>query len=326
MMTDRSGKPRMTFCIARREAILNSSVFIDWMPDRPRYDALLAAGPAPLEQAWQYGAAVSEISRNGAARAVISVDGRPVAALQAAERRLPGGATLVRLTRGPVVREPAFLPEVAAALRAAWPLRRGRLLFWMPDLPAAEAQALLRPLGKRPMTTGYGTAWLDIAADPANLRRSLRGNWRSALVKAEADPPVLRLTRSATDLDSFVAGYLRDRRDRRYGGPTERLVRALAATFGKDMFLIRALEDGDTLAAALFLRHGSTATYFLSWTTPEGRGRSAAHLLVWTAIERLRGSGVRWMDLGGIDAHAPGVARFKLGTGALPVIASGTWF
>ena len=41
---------------------------------------------------------------------------------------------------------------------------------------------------------------------------------------------------------------------------------------------------------------------------------------------QLRETGVKWLDLGGMDARAPGLARFKLGLGADATTYSGTWF
>ncbi len=76
----------------------------------------------------------------------------------------------------------------------------------------------------------------------------------------------------------------------------------------------------------MFLRYGNSATYYLSWTTSLGRERNAAHLLLWQGLLQLRETGVKWLDLGGMDARAPGLARFKLGLGADAVTYSGTWF
>jgi lipid II:glycine glycyltransferase (peptidoglycan interpeptide bridge formation enzyme) len=80
------------------------------------------------------------------------------------------------------------------------------------------------------------------------------------------------------------------------------------------------------IAASLFLRHGASATYYLSWTTNHGHERNAAHLLLWQGALSLREAGVKWLDLGGMDARGPDIARFKLGLGADAVTYSGTWF
>jgi lipid II:glycine glycyltransferase (peptidoglycan interpeptide bridge formation enzyme) len=76
----------------------------------------------------------------------------------------------------------------------------------------------------------------------------------------------------------------------------------------------------------LFLRHGTTATYHIGWTSRDGRAASAHNLILWDACARLAARGVRQLDLGIIDTEtAPGLARFKLGTGAQPVRTGGTW-
>ena len=303
---------------------MNSPIEIDWSPKRAAFDKVQTTCPAPLEQAWAYGDAIASVSSNEIHRAVVSVGGEALAALQTAERRLPGGLNLVRLTRGPVTAQPDLLPQFAKALRADYPRLSRNLLFWMPD--SIDAAPAMRSIGKRKMTTGYTTAWVDLQPATDILRANLRGNWRNALAQAETDAPKIRDDRRQREIDNFIAYYLRDRREQKYSGPTGVLVRALAESFKKDTLLLQALDHGDVIAASLFLRHGASATYYLSWTTDLGREQNAAHLLLWQGMLRLREAGVKWLDLGGMDARAPGVARFKLGLGVDAVTYSGTWF
>lgn len=302
----------------------NSATTIDWSPKQAVYARVQDSCPAPLEQSWAYGEAIAEVSTNDVWRGVVEMDGNQVATVQTAERRLPGGLNLVRLTRGPVLSQPELLSDIVGAIRADYPRWSRNLLFWMPDL--LDAAPAMRGVGKRPMTTGYTTAWLDLRPEPETLRANLRGNWRNALSQAEADPPKIRVDQRGRDIDEFVAEYLKDRRVHKYSGPSGQLVRAITKAFGKDVYLLQALDHGDVIAASLFLRHGKSATYFLSWTTNHGRERNAAHFLMWDGITRLKKAGVFWLDLGGMDARAPGIARFKLGVGAEPVTTSGTWF
>jgi hypothetical protein len=303
---------------------LNSRIEIDWSPKRAAYERIQAACPAPLEQAWAYGDSIAAVSTNEIRRAIVMFEGSPVATLQTAERWLPAGFKLIRLTRGPVTAHPELLPDIARALRAEYPRLTRNLLFWMPDaIGGADA---MRPIGKRMMTTGYTTAWLDLQPPPDILRANLRGNWRNALAQAEADAPKITDDRRQREIENFIAGYLKDRRTQKYSGPAGILVRRIAETFRKDTVLLQALDHGDVIAATLFLRHGASATYYLSWTTSLGRERNAANLLLWQGLIRLRDAGVKWLDLGGMDARAPGIARFKLGLGADAVTYSGTWF
>ena len=166
---------------------MNSHIEIDWTPKRAAYERIQAACPSPLEQAWAYGDSMAEISKVEIRRATIIAQGSPVATIQTAERKLPAGFNLVRLTRGPVSTTPELLPQFARALRTEYPRLSRNLLFWMPDvLGGADS---MRPIGKRMMTNGYTTAWLDLQPEPDVLRANLRGNWRNALAQAEADAP-----------------------------------------------------------------------------------------------------------------------------------------
>lgn len=303
---------------------MNSPIEIDWSPKRAAFDKVQSACPAALEQAWLYDDSIAGVSDNEIHRAIIAADGGPVATLQTAERRLPVGLNLVRLTRGPVTAHADLLPEIAKAVRADYPRLSRNLLFWMPDIIGGAAA--MRPIGKRQMTTGCTTAWLDLQPDPDTLRANLRGNWRNALSQAEADAPKISDDRRQREIENFIAYYLKDRRAQKYSGPSGILVRTIADTFKKDTFLLQTLDHGDVIAASLFLRHGASATYYLSWTTNHGRERNAAHLLLWQGALSLREAGVKWLDLGGMDARGPGIARFKLGLGADAVTYSGTWF
>ena len=323
-MTERFIGLPITTGINATGANLNSHIEIDWTPKRAAYERIQAACPSPLEQAWAYGDSIAEISKVEIRRATIIAQGSPVVTIQTAERKLPAGFNLVRLTRGPVSTTPELLPQFARALRTEYPRLSRNLLFWMPDvLGGADS---MRPIGKRMMTNGYTTAWLDLQPEPDVLRANLRGNWRNALAQAEADAPKIRDDRRPREIETFIAGCLKDRRAQKYSGPSGILVRRIAETFKKDTFLLQALDHGDVIAATLFLRHGNSATYYLSWTTSLGRERNAAHLLLWQGLLQLRETGVKWLDLGGMDARAPGLARFKLGLGADAVTYSGTRF
>ncbi|MEM7058470.1 MAG: GNAT family N-acetyltransferase, partial [Pseudomonadota bacterium] len=88
-----------------------------------------------------------------------------------------------------------------------------------------------------------------------------------------------------------------------------------------------AYSEEDPIAAMLFRLHGRRATYHIGWTGPEGKRLNAHNLLMWTAMTRLPKAGVERLDLGGLNTEdVPGIARFKLGSGARPVTLHGTWF
>ena len=76
-------------------------------------------------------------------------------------------------------------------------------------------------------------------------------------------------------------------------------------------------EGGQVHAAMCFVRHGTWATYHLGWADARARAVGAHGLMLWQAALSLRGEGVTTLDLGDINTETtPGLARFKLGTGA----------
>ncbi|MDO9499733.1 GNAT family N-acetyltransferase, partial [Falsiroseomonas sp.] len=76
-------------------------------------------------------------------------------------------------------------------------------------------------------------------------------------------------------------------------------------------------QGGRARAMMCFVRHGDWATYHLGHADAAARAAGAHRVLLWQAALALRAEGVRVLDLGDINTEdAPGLARFKLGTGA----------
>lgn len=121
----------------------------------------------------------------------------------------------------------------------------------------------------------------------------------------------------------------RFRRGKRFSGPSGALIVAIAEAGRRpnDVVHLRALSDGETVAAVVLIRHGKAATYYASWTTAVGRVHQAHNLLLWRGIAELQKTGTAWLDLGGIDTETtPGISRFKLSLGGVPFTLSGTYF
>lgn len=297
----------------------------DWMR------LLTAAGRAPIEQGWSYGEAIAAGSLYRPVRGVFRRTGRPVALVQALVWSLAGVVQLVKVVRGPLFLEgdAALREPVFRLVRDRWSLARAEALFWTPELPdGAEAVALMRGLGMRRTVTGYTTAWLDLSVGTAALRAGLDQKWRNQLARAGRERLRIRESHGGAALAWLAERHDGHRRRRRFGGPTGAFAAALAvvAPRPQDVLVLQAERGSEAVAGVLFLRHGDAATYYLAWSGPEGRAVHAHNLLMWSGIERLAAAGVRWLDLGGLDASMPGVSRFKLGLGAPPLTLCGTWF
>lgn len=294
---------------------------------------LAAAGRAPIEQCWSYGDAVAAGSLYRPLRGVLRQGGRPVAMVQALVWSVGSVVQLVKVVRGPLFLGaepgPAVRDAVFRLIRDRWSLARSEALFWTPELPDGEpATRLMRGLGMRRTVTGYTTAWLDLSTGPGALRAGLDQKWRNQLVRAERERLRIREAHGGSALGWLAERHDAHRRRRRFVAPTGAFAAALAilAPRPQDVLVLLAERGSEPVAGVLFLRHGDAATYHLAWTGPEGRAANAHNRLVWAGIERLAAAGVRWLDLGGLDASMPGVSRFKLGLGAAPVTLTGTWF
>ncbi len=298
--------------------------------DAARWQALFDDAPRPaLEQSRAFGEAMAATEKVSVERLVVLCDVAPVALAQAFRRVVLGGFSLVRIVRGPVwLNEPdaAEAGQILRALRSHWRPGRGALLSLVPELPVGDvADTIMRAAGMRRMVTGYSTIWLDLAADLDVLRAALDGKWRNALVKAEAGGIRIQRSRGGDILHDLTARYDEFRRTRRFVGPEGKLARALVKK-SKDVTVLSAHRGSALIAGIVLVRHGSSATYFISWSGEAGREVNAHNLLLWRAVEALRKDGVRWFDLGGVDAvHAPGIARFKLGIRGEPTTLAGSY-
>lgn len=294
---------------------------------------IAAAGYSSLEQSWAYGAALAAVEGCRVRRAVVTRNGTAVAIFQSFEKGRFLPLTIARILRGPLWIGPELMPRerrtVLGLIGSRFRLAHFELLIWSPELPDdPESHAAMRASGLRRMVTGYSTALLDLSRPPEELRADLHGKWRNALVAAERSGLGVRVASGGRTLDWLVGEADAQRRRRGYAGPSGALVRAIAEALPdkEDLLVLTAAEGRLRVAGALLVRHGSTATYLLSWSGDRGRRLRAHNLLLWNAVCILRRRGVSWIDLGGLNAiSAPGVARFKLGMGGDLLTLAGTF-
>lgn len=309
------------------------TVTLDWGPKLAEWDRLFAALPrSTLEQSWAYGTAAEAAQGHTPRRAIIRGDGGPLGVVQVLERPLLGVVRICEILRGPLWLPAASAGDRAAAgvlLRDAYRVRDRRLLLWMPELPdTPESHNAMRALGGRPVISGYSSIWLGLRPPAEKLRAALDGKWRNALRNAEQSKLKVQVNRGGRALDWLLERHDAFRRSRGFRAPSPALIRAFVeATPRKtDVTIASAALGSELVAGALFLSHGTTATYYVGWSGPQGRDLDAQTVLLWRGVEALRENGTTMLDLGGIDTRrAPGVARFKLGLGGDAFTLAGTW-
>ena len=183
---------------------------------------------------------------------------------------------------------------------------------------STEAEsAALRAVGFLPVLSGGYEARIDLTPDEAVRRAGLKGKWRNRLVRAEAAGlRVAQMAFSEARHGWLIEAERARRRQRRYRGlPPE-----FAVLAGGAATVFEARHKGHVIAAMVFLRHGKAASYFIGVSGAEGRVLGAHTLLLWQAGKAFSAEGLRRLDLGPVDSEsAPGLARFKLGAGAVAV-------
>ena len=150
------------------------------------------------------------------------------------------------------------------------------------------------------------------------------------LRSAEKAELSVRVGATGQPFDWLVGQADRQRRRGGYYAPSAATICAIAKAMARkdDVLTVTAstAPGRERIAGTLVFIHGRSATYELGWSGADGRRLRAHHLLLWRSIEELKRRGVRWLDLGGLDAvAAPGVARFKLGLGGGLYTLAGTY-
>ncbi|WP_394153196.1 GNAT family N-acetyltransferase [Loktanella salsilacus] len=234
-------------------------------------------------------------------------------------RRALGGLGCVRFaSRGPV-----FLPEFSIDDRAS-ALRSARL--HLVNAGPGDA-AVMRRAGFFQILSPATTAILQLDLDPgAQLARAF-GKWRNAARQGMAANLRLRQRLLCPSRDGWLLDAdLAQQRTKRFRALPHALSLAFAQANPGDALILTASEGGTPVAAMLFLRHGAMATYQIGWSGPRGRALRAHHAMLLDAACRFAAMGVSHLDLGTVDTqYAPGLARFKLGSGAAAQVLGGTW-
>jgi hypothetical protein len=184
-----------------------------------------------------------------------------------------------------------------------------RLARW-PGLTLATPEEGVAGFGLVPLVTPMHHAVWALGPD---LRMRMAGKWRNRLVAAERAG--VRVRRGeAEGLETLLAEEGRQRRARGYRTLTPEFSRALPV---EALRLWEWRQAGAVQAAMAFVVHGATATYHIGWASGHAKAAGVHGVMLMRAAEALRAEGVRWLDLGSVDTEAaPGLARFKLGTGA----------
>lgn len=222
-----------------------------------------------------------------------------VAACGARVRWLEGGVLAVERGRVRLISRTSGLGRDGLRRLARWP-----------GVTLATPEADVAGFGLVTLVTPMHHAIWALGPD---LRTGLARNWRGHLARSgRAGVRVRRGDRGT--LPALVAAEAAQRAARRYRALPEGFTLALP----EECLRVWEWRQAGTLQAAMcFVVHGASASYHLAWGSDVARAAGVHGLMLTRAAESLWAEGVRWLDLGSVDTErAPGLARFKLGTGA----------
>ena len=259
------------------------------------------------------------LSQSAAYAATLRAMGHPVwqskvACTHALVSRAAGCATTIR---GPVW---GVAGDPDANLRALKSLKL-RLIDANADAP------LLRRAGYSRVVSPATVAEWDLTQNPTQRRAALHGKWRNALRQGEAAS--MRIEQGPfRPLPGhwMYTGARALARARNFRQLPLIFTDAFTAANPGNARLWAAYDGKRPVAGMVFLRHGPVATYHIGWTSDAGRAARAHHVLLACAANWLADHDTTRLDLGLLDTEqAPGLARFKLGTGATARTLGGSW-
>jgi hypothetical protein len=227
------------------------------------------------------------------------------AACGARVRWLDGGVLAVERGRVRLISRVAGLDRAGLRQLARWP-----------GLTVATPEAAVAGFGLVPLVTPMHHAVWALGPD---LRAGMAGKWRNRLVAAERAGVRVRQGGTA-GLEALLAEEGQQRRARGYQALAPGFARALPVGALRlwEWRKAGAGKAGAGQAAMGFVVHGASATYHLGWASEAAKAAGVHGVMLTRAAEALWAEGVRWLDLGSVDTDtAPGLARFKLGTGAV---------
>ena len=221
-------------------------------------------------------------------------------------------------SRGPVFQADATTEDRVASLRAA------RLHLVNPE---ATQVPVMRRAGFAQVMTPATIAVLAIHPDHDAQLAQAHGKWRNAARQGAATGLRIRQRLLCPSRDRWLLEADMDQqRSKGFRALPHAISLAYAQANPGDALVLTASEGSTPVAAMLFLRHGQGTTYQIGWSGARGRALRAHHALLVDACRRLAAMGVTELDLGTIDTdNAPGLARFKLGSGATARCLGGTW-
>lgn len=184
---------------------------------------------------------------------------------------------------------------------------------------------VLNAAGFRKLATAASVAELDLRGYTTTRLAATHGKWRNRWRRAQEAPVILKQERFDRVTPQWLLGADRAQQlHKRFRSLPHGLIDALADQQAVTVHV--ADLDAEPLAAMLFITHRPVVTYDLGWISLAVRQWGLHHRILIAAAAQFADQGYCLVDLGTVDTeNAPGLARFKIGTGAAIRPLGGSW-
>ncbi len=304
----------------------------DKMSEQEWHELLPAFRDAFIEQTWSYAAfrwPKAELSH-----LVVKKNQHIVAASQVVLLPFPlvgGGIAFIKfgpmwLLHGQAI-EQENLRQVILFLHQEYVVKRGLFLRIMPSIAHMESTQISNAL----LTTGFKNSQIenpkrylvDLSHPVDELRKSLKGRWRSSLKKAEKRGLEVVQIEGEAAMEQFMPLYEKMLKRKSFADSSAidelpEICKNLPSKLTPTGFF--CMYNEQCVGSVIISFIGETALYLFGATDDKGLEVGAGFFLHWKVINWLCEQDVQWYDLGG-DCGNSGLRQFKSGlVGKLGVI------
>jgi lipid II:glycine glycyltransferase (peptidoglycan interpeptide bridge formation enzyme) len=282
---------------------------------------------ANIYQTWSYGAI--RWGQENLSHIVIKHKDEIIAAAQLRIVKIPLlKAGIAYLPWGPMWRRKGqqinidVFQKIISALKEEYAVKQRLLLRIYPNVIEEHGKTIVSILNKagfqkKVKIKPYRTLMLNLSPTMPEIRKSLDQKWRNQLNRAEKNNLKIiegnsdELYQIFLDLQGEMHG-----RKKYVPGVDYNEFRDIQKDLPEQLKMIVLIceYEGKALTTTIGSLIGDTGIYLLGAMGNEGMKMKGAYLLQWRLIEKMKESGYKWYDLGGIDSDEnPGVYHFKSG-------------
>ena len=304
----------------KNELIIN----INWenVTDLQWQKYIIKSERSNLLQSWEYGDTKSVKEGWTVKRGIFYKDKEPIAIIQLLQKKFFKTVVINRCNRGPLHLRLLTTQEIKAVYKeiAKWGnLHKKSILFFAPEIILSGYNIILmEQLGfKQFRNHPWESIWIDLSVELDILRKNLNGKWRNMLNFSEKSDLELIYGNDENLFMWLMKQYKTLMLQKNFKGMSvEFLSHFRKSRAGEDsqFKVFQASKDGEPIAGICVICHGNAATYLIGWNGIKGRTMKANQFLLWNAITKLKKSGIKHFDMGGINEDdVPGITAFKLG-------------